>query len=95
MAPQFGLGTFRIDQTGFADAYAMSNGNDTEVWALRIGTFMKPTYPSPSTDLHIEPILPAPPTVNGQAMCDFLPTIGENPAYFEIRVHSITPHSCD
>lgn len=94
MAPQLGMGTFRIDQYSIADAYAMANGNDTEFWALRLNSWIKPQYPSPSVDLHIEPILPAPATVDLTAFCALLKSIGENPAQFEIREHAITPRDC-
>ena len=94
MAPQLGMGTFRIDQYSTADAYAMANGSDKEFWALRLGSWVKPQYPSPSVSIHIEPILAAPSTVNLAAFCAFLRYIGEDPAHFEIREHSIAPRTC-
>jgi len=94
MAPQLGMGTFRIDQYSTADAYAMANGSDKEFWALRLGSWVKPQYPSPSVSIHIEPILAAPSPVNLAAFCAFLRYIGEDPAHFEIREHSITPRTC-
>ena len=95
MAPQLGLGVFRIDQTGLGDAYAMSNGNNKEIWALRMTTWMKPSFPATVADFHVEPIAPAPPNVNMTAFCAFLTGIGEVPAHFEIREHKITVKTCD
>ena len=94
MAPQLGMGTFRIDQNGMADAYAMSNGNNREYWALRHSTFVRPSYPAPAASMDVMPILPAPSTVNLAALCAFLTGIGEDPAHFEIREHKIATKSC-
>ena len=94
MAPQLGIGTFRIDQNGAFAAYAMSNGNDKEVWALLNGTFVTPTYPGPASDLHIYPIAPAPDPVDCKAMCDFLKSVPEPAAAFTVRDHTIVPCVC-
>ena len=95
MAPQLGLGTFRIDQTGYGDAYAISNGADREIWALRTGTFVPPSFPGMASHMDIHPILPPPPVVNLAAMCAFLVGIGQNPAHYQIRDHTIKVRTCN
>ena len=95
MAPQLGIGSFRIIQDGTLAAYAMSNGTDKEVWALLNGTFVMPTFGGPPTDLHIEPIAPAPNPVDCNAMCAFLTTVPGGPPAYTVREHTITPCTCD
>jgi len=93
MAPQLGMGTFRIDQGGLGDAYAMARGNK-EIWGMRTATFQYPAFPSPAVSMYILPILGAPDPLTLTAFCNFLKGIGENPAHFMIREHTIVTRTC-
>jgi len=100
MAPQLGMGTFRIDQLtppAAGAAHVLADGNNDEVWALKIGVFTKPAWnggaPVSST-ICIIPVGALGFSASGDGMCQYLASIGEDPNDYEIRVHRITPHKC-
>ena len=81
MAPQLGMGTFRIvNQTSGKKMWATSNGTSEERWA----------YEAPiaaTSTLHFE-------MVNGQYLsreqfCQFLTSEGQDPANLTLRFHTI------
>ncbi len=93
MAPQLGSGIFRINNSGGGFAYAISNNNDREVWALH-STWVSPPHPGGTSTLEVHPIDPAPVPVDVPAMCAYLTGKGENPNDFVIRDHRITTEHC-
>ena len=94
MAPQIGIGTFRIQQSGNDVGFAMSNGVDVEIWALLDPGWDKPTFPGPTVMIEVVPIMAAPDPVNMSNFCAFLTSQGVDPAAYEIRYHSISIQTC-
>jgi len=94
MAPQLGLGTFRISHIDHLphpdDSFATSDGSTVEIWALRMNTFQKPGGANPQVDILVT-------RMDGTFhpdICGFLTSIGENTANFEVLSHRKTVVTC-
>jgi hypothetical protein len=87
MAPQLGMGTFRIRTIpgGPNDSYAWAPNNNTEIWAMRRADFVKPNAGGPTVTIEIEPIDPLQPD-----FCTYLAIHGGH-TVFEIIEHTKTP----
>lgn len=94
MAPQLGMGTFRISHVGYPpmpwDSYATSDGNTTEVWALHVPGFMKPDAANPNVQLYISYVGPPVPDI-----CAYIASLNLDPAMYEIWRHNKARGACD
>ena len=86
MAPQLGMGTFRIRTFpgGAAYSYAYAAGT-TEIWAIHRTDFVKPSVAAPLVTITIERLNPAPPN-----FCEFIAVLGGSTT-FEIVEHAKSP----
>lgn len=91
MAPQLGMGTFRISHIDHAphpdDSYATSDGAAVEIWALRIGVYQQP---GASVDLFVTRVDQR----FRPDMCGYLTSLGEMTSNFEVIRHQKAVVQC-
>jgi hypothetical protein len=94
MAPQLGMGTFRVSHSGWLptqwDSYATANGADKETWALNKVGFMKPGTVNPQVTMYVQLVSP---DYNAD-ICHYLEDLGLDPRQFEIWYHTKRRDDC-
>jgi len=86
MAPQLGMGTFRIEQGGMTTAFASSDGGSVEFWALHNTNFVEPSSANTLVTMNIHFLGPFDPDI-----CAVVGNNGEPRANYHCVIHTKSP----